>query len=65
MGPFVGAVEIVCGTLIILWLLTRLAAIPRIIIMVGAIVSTKVPILLGHDFGFFICPSCRATASGA
>jgi len=56
MGPFVGAVEIVCGTLIILWLLTRLAAIPRIIIMVGAIVSTKVPILLGHDFWIFHLP---------
>ena len=39
MGPFVGAVEVVCGSLVILGLLTRLAAIPLIVIMVVAIVS--------------------------
>ena len=50
MGPFVGVVEIVCGTLIILGLFTRLAAIPLIVIMIVAIISTKVPILLGQDF---------------
>ena len=56
MGPFVGIVETVCGALIILGLLTRLAAIPLIIIMVVAIVSTKIPILLGHDFWIFHVP---------
>jgi putative oxidoreductase len=56
MGPFVGIVEIVCGTLIILGLLTRLAAIPLIIIMIVAIDSTKAPILLGHDFWIFPPP---------
>ena len=56
MGPFVGIVEIVCGALIILGLFTRLAAIPLIIIMIVAIVSTKVPILLGHDFWIFHLP---------
>jgi uncharacterized membrane protein YphA (DoxX/SURF4 family) len=56
MGSFVGIVEIVCSTLIILGLFTRLAAIPLIIIMIVAIVSTKVPILLGHDFGIFHVP---------
>jgi len=56
MGPFVGVVETVCGALIILGLLTRLAAIPLIIIMIVAIVSTKVPILLGHDFWIFHLP---------
>jgi putative oxidoreductase len=56
MGPFVGIVEIICGTLIILGLLTRLAAIPLIVIMVVAIVSTKVPIVLGHDFWIFHLP---------
>jgi len=56
MGPFVGIVEIVCGTLIILGLLTRLAAIPLVVIMVVAIVSTKEPILLGHDFWIFHLP---------
>ena len=56
MGPFVGVVEIVCGALIILGLFTRLAAIPLIVIMIVAIVSTKIPILLGHDFWIFHVP---------
>jgi putative oxidoreductase len=56
MSPFVGMVEIICGALIILGLLTRLAAIPLIIVMIVAIVSTKVPILLGHDFLIFHLP---------
>lgn len=53
MGPFVGALETICGTLVVIGLLTRLAAIPLIIIMIVAIISTKVPILLGHDFWIF------------
>ena len=53
MGPFVGVIETVCGTLILLGLLTRLAAIPLIINMLVAILSTKVPILLGHGFWGF------------
>jgi uncharacterized membrane protein YphA (DoxX/SURF4 family) len=56
MGPFVGAVEIVCGALIIIGLVTRLAAIPLIVIMIVAIVSTKIPILLGHAFWIFHLP---------
>jgi len=56
MGPFVGVMEIVCGALIIAGFLTRLAAIPLIITMVVAIVSTKIPILLGHEFWIFHLP---------
>lgn len=56
MGPLVGVVEIVCGSLIILGLFTRLAALPLIVIMVVAIISTKIPILLGHDFWIFHLP---------
>jgi putative oxidoreductase len=56
MGPFVGVVETICGALIILGLFTRLAAVPLIIIMIVAIVSTKVPILLGHDVWIFHLP---------
>ncbi len=56
MGPFVGAVETICGALIILGLFTRLAAIPLIIIMIVALVSTKLPILMGHDVGTFHLP---------
>jgi putative oxidoreductase len=56
MGPFVGAVEIVCGGLLLLGLLTRLAAIPLLIDISVAIVSTKVPILLGHAYWMFSLP---------
>jgi uncharacterized membrane protein YphA (DoxX/SURF4 family) len=42
--------------LVILGFFTRLAAIPLIIIMVVAIISTKVPILLGRDFWIFHVP---------
>lgn len=52
-GPFVGVIEIVCGILVILGLLTRLAAVPLIITMIVALVSTKLPILVGHDVGPF------------
>ena len=57
LGPFVGMVEIVCGTLIIIGLLTRLAAVPLIIIMIVALISTKLPILVGHDVGMFHVPA--------
>ncbi len=53
MAPFVGVIELVCGTLIILGLLTRLAAVPLIIDISVAILSTKIPILLGHGFWRF------------
>ena len=53
MAPFVGVVEIVCGALILIGLLTRLAAIPLIIDMLVAILSTKIPILLGQGFWGF------------
>jgi putative oxidoreductase len=56
VGPFVGVVETVCGALIILGLFTRLAAIPLIVIMIVAIISTKIPILLGQDFWIFHLP---------
>jgi uncharacterized membrane protein YphA (DoxX/SURF4 family) len=50
LAPFVGTFEIVCGTLVLLGLLTRLAAIPLIVVMLVAISSTKVPILLDKGF---------------
>ena len=53
MGPFVGVVETVCGLLIIVGLFTRLATLPLLVVMVVAVVSTKVPILVGHDIGPF------------
>jgi putative oxidoreductase len=53
MGPFVGGCEIVCGALLIIGLLTRLAAIVLLIDISVAIVSTKIPVLLGHGFWSF------------
>lgn len=49
-GPLVGWVEIICGSLILLGLLTRLAAMPLIITMLVAIVATKIPIWMGSDW---------------
>jgi putative oxidoreductase len=56
MAPFVGVCEIVCGVLFILGLLTRFAAITMTINMLVAILSTKVPILLGEPFWIFALP---------
>src|SRR5438874_456664 len=53
LGPFVGACEIVCGTLLIIGFLTRIAAIVLLIDISVAIVSTKIPVLLGHGFWGF------------
>ena len=50
MAPFVGVFEIGCGALLVLGLLTRLAAIPLIIDMLVAIATTKLPILLKSGF---------------
>ena len=52
-GPFVSGVEIVCGALILVGRLTRLAAIPLIIDMLVAITTTKVPIMLARGFWRF------------
>jgi len=53
LGYTVGAFETVCGLLILLGLLTRLATVPTLAIMVVAIITTKIPVLLGQGFGPF------------
>jgi len=45
MAPVVGAVEIVCGAMVILGLWTRLATIPLLAVIGTAIVTTKIPML--------------------
>ena len=45
-GTFVGSFEILCGLLVLIGLITRLAVIPLIIIMLTAIATTKIDILL-------------------
>ena len=56
-APTVGAIEIMCGALILIGLFTRLSAFALLIDMVDAIVSTKVPILLGYGFAGFAEPT--------
>ena len=51
LAHLVAVFEIVCGGLVTLGLLTRLAAIPLITIMLVAIASTKIPI--GLESGFW------------
>jgi uncharacterized membrane protein YphA (DoxX/SURF4 family) len=46
-SAFVGTVEIVAGTLLLLGLVTRLAAIPLMVDMCVAIATTKLPLLVG------------------
>ena len=53
VAPFVGGVEVICGTLVLLGLFTRLAVIPLLGVMAVAIITTKLPILVGHDLGPF------------
>jgi putative oxidoreductase len=50
LGYFVGTFEILCGVLILLGLLTRLASIPLIIIMLVAIATTKTQVLAEKGF---------------
>lgn len=47
LAYFVGAVEVVGGTLLILGLFVRLAALPLVFDMAVAILTTKLPLLFG------------------
>lgn len=53
MAPFVATIETIGGMLLILGLLTRPVALVLAINISVAIISTKLPILLGHDVGPF------------
>ncbi|HUI63347.1 MAG TPA: DoxX family protein [Bacteroidota bacterium] len=50
LAPFVGVVEIVFGLAVLAGLLTRVSAIPLLITISVAIVTTKIPILLHSGF---------------
>ena len=47
LAYFVGSVEVVAGTMLIVGLFTRLATIPLMIDMLVAVATTKVPLLFG------------------
>ena len=56
LAPFVGAVEIASGGALILGFYAGDAALLLLIVIMTAIVTTKVPILLGHPLGRFAAP---------
>jgi uncharacterized membrane protein YphA (DoxX/SURF4 family) len=58
---FVGTFEIICGFLILIGLLTRVAAIPLLIVISTAIATTKIPELSHPNQGFwFMVSDARA-----
>jgi putative oxidoreductase len=59
MGPFVGACETICGAFIIVGLLTRFAPLVVLIDISVAIISTKIPVLLGHGIWSFSLPNLQ------
>jgi uncharacterized membrane protein YphA (DoxX/SURF4 family) len=59
IAPFVGIVEIACGTLILMGLQTRLASLTLLVDISVAIVSTKLPIWLGHGYWHFALPALK------
>lgn len=50
LGTFVGSFELICGALVLLGLLTRIAALPLLIIMLVAIATTKAEVLANDGF---------------
>jgi uncharacterized membrane protein YphA (DoxX/SURF4 family) len=47
---FTGAFEIVCGTLILIGFIVRVASFPLLIIMITAFITTKLPLLKAKGF---------------
>ena len=45
MAPFVGSVEIACGSLLLIGLFTRLAVLPLLGVILVAIATTKLPMI--------------------
>ncbi|HVB79878.1 MAG TPA: DoxX family protein [Candidatus Binataceae bacterium] len=58
---FVGTFEIICGLLVLVGLLTRLASIPLLIVILTAIATTKIPELFRPGQGFWFMVSDART----
>jgi putative oxidoreductase len=58
---FVGAFEIVCGILLLVGLMTRIAVIPLLIVICTAIGTTKLPELFRSSQGFWFMVSDART----
>ncbi len=52
-GPLDGWVDLIAGIMFLVGAASRVAAVPIIVIMIVAIISTKIPILLGREWGVF------------
>ncbi len=57
----VGTFEVICGTLVLLGLLTRLAAVPLLVVIGTAIGTTKIPELFRVGQGFWFTVSDART----
>ena len=57
MGPFVGVAETVGGLLLLTGLFTRSASAVLLVNMTVAIISTKLPVLVGHPIWGFSLPN--------
>lgn len=51
LAPFVGTIEIICGSLILIGAATRIAAVPLLCVMIVALITTKWPILRDRGSG--------------
>jgi putative oxidoreductase len=58
---FVGSFEMICGFLVLIGFLTRMAAIPLLIIICIAIATTKIPELFHANQGFWFMISDART----
>jgi putative oxidoreductase len=58
---FVGAFEIICGILVLIGLVTRVAAIPLLVVICTAIATTKIPELFRANQGFWFMVSDART----
>jgi uncharacterized membrane protein YphA (DoxX/SURF4 family) len=58
---FVGVFEMVCGLMLLVGLLTRLASVPLLVIISTAIVTTKIPELTRATQGFWFMVSDART----
>lgn len=58
-APFVGVVEIVGGAMLLAGFFTRITAVVLLISMCVAIVSTKLPVLLGREIWGFSLPKLQ------
>lgn len=63
LAPFVAGVEIAAGAALVLNAYAGAAAALLLCVIVTAIVSTKIPVLLGHNVGTFSVPR-NATHTG-